>query len=61
MVYNSVFLIVGHSLGIGSSYLFALGSIAALSALIVNDYILKRGSRSVHLAAYFVGQVRRSP
>jgi hypothetical protein len=58
VVYYSILLLVGHSLGIASSYLFALLAVATLSALLFNDYALQRGgSRTIHLAAYFVGQI----
>lgn len=63
VVYYTSMLVLGHALGVGSSYLFAIGSVSALSALVVNDYVIypgrKEGEKQVHLAAYVVGQVRR--
>lgn len=65
VVYYTVCMLVGHGVGIGSSYLFAIGSVGSLLALCFNDYIVERGARaphdgrdkSVHLASYIVGQV----
>ncbi|KAL8286292.1 hypothetical protein RQP46_004780 [Phenoliferia psychrophenolica] len=57
VVHCSAATLIGHASGLGSSYLFALSGGAALLTLVVNDYLLKRGERSVHLGAYFVGQL----
>lgn len=56
-VFYSTVTLVGHSFGVGSSYLSALSATAALVAVLVNDYILKRDSRTLHLATYVIGQV----
>ncbi|GAA5923073.1 uncharacterized protein JCM15063_003520 [Sporobolomyces koalae] len=62
VVYYTVFMLLGHALGVGSSYLFAIGSVGSLLALCFNDYVLAPqreadSGRSVHLATYMVGQV----
>ncbi len=59
VIYYSAMTLIGHSAGIGSSYLFATSAFASLTALVVNDYILKRSSpaRELHLATYAIGQV----
>lgn len=57
LVYYTTLLLVGHALGVGSSYLLAIQVVALLAALIINDYILKPRGRSVHLATYVVLQV----
>ncbi|GAA5957518.1 hypothetical protein JCM3765_001166 [Sporobolomyces pararoseus] len=71
LIYYTTFMLLGHSVGIGSSYLFAIGSIGSLLALCFNDYVLVRqpqpqhqqragaASRSVsiNLMTYLVGQI----
>ncbi|GAA6040391.1 hypothetical protein JCM8097_007592 [Rhodosporidiobolus ruineniae] len=59
LVYYTVVLLVGHSLGVGSSYLFAIGAVSTLAALVVNDYVFERDQKErkkVHLATYVIGQ-----
>jgi hypothetical protein len=55
-------LLIGHAAGVASSYLFAIGSVSMLSAVVVNDCVLypgrRGGGKQVHLAAYAVGEVR---
>ena len=60
-VYYSVALLVGHAFKIAASYLFALSAISSLGAIILNDYVLGRKGRDIHLAAYFIGQVSDVP
>ncbi|KAM0793486.1 hypothetical protein ACM66B_000927 [Microbotryomycetes sp. NB124-2] len=47
--------VLGHSLGVGSTYLLGLGVTSVLVTIIVNDYVLRPGKGQVHLAAYLVG------
>ncbi|GEM06060.1 endoplasmic reticulum metallopeptidase [Rhodotorula toruloides] len=56
VVYNTAVTLIGHALGVGSSYLIALGAASSLLALIVNDYVLRRHSTGLHLATYVIGQ-----
>ena len=49
--------IVGHTLGVGSTYLLGLGVSSVLVTVIFNDYILRPGKRQVHLASYLLGMV----
>jgi hypothetical protein len=56
VIYYTTFMLLGHAAGVGSSYLFAVGSAGSLLALCFNDYVLKR-KETVHLATYVVGQV----
>lgn len=60
LIHYTTLLLLGHSFGIRSSYLFAIGLVALLSAIGINDYVLCRGGeqRRVHLAAYIILQVR---
>lgn len=60
VVFNSGFTLVGHALGVGSSYLYAIGSVSGLAALLLNDYVLHTKNKGLHLATYVVGQVRRT-
>lgn len=57
LVYYTSMMMLGHTLGIGSSYLFAIGVVALVSAIGVNDYVLCRGERRVHLSTYVILQV----
>ncbi|SCV68329.1 BQ2448_450 [Microbotryum intermedium] len=58
LIYSTIVLCLGHALGIGSSYLYAIALVANLSAVVVNDYVLTSGpEREVHLATYFLQQV----
>lgn len=57
LVHYSAALLIGHAFKIASSYLFALSVITALAAVLLNDYVLSRGKRQIHLAAYMVGQI----
>ncbi|GAA5994045.1 hypothetical protein JCM5350_000059 [Sporobolomyces pararoseus] len=67
VIYYTTFMLIGHSVGIGSSYLFAIGSIGSLLALCFNDYLLQRPKQeeggvrsrtvSINLLSYLVGQV----
>lgn len=54
-------MLLGHALGVGSSYLFAIGSIGSLAALCINDYILQSHQpiheKGLNLVSYVVGQV----
>ncbi|KAK4055194.1 hypothetical protein OIV83_000474 [Microbotryomycetes sp. JL201] len=43
--------------GIGSTYLLGLGVVSILTTIIFNDYILRPGKGSVHLASYLVGMI----
>ncbi|GAA6002746.1 hypothetical protein JCM10207_007655 [Rhodosporidiobolus poonsookiae] len=58
VVYFTGSLLAGHALGVGSSYLFGVGALSTLFALVVNDYVLNRGreNKQVHLAAYVIGE-----
>ncbi|GAA5912605.1 hypothetical protein JCM8208_004787 [Rhodotorula glutinis] len=56
VIFNSGITLVGHALGVGSSYLYAIGSVSGLAALLVNDYILCNKSRGLHLVTYVIGQ-----
>jgi len=60
-IYYTTFMLLGHALGVGSSYLFAIGSIGSLAALCVNDYLLQRHQpiheKGLNLVSYLVGQV----
>ncbi|GAA5972745.1 hypothetical protein JCM11641_003001 [Rhodosporidiobolus odoratus] len=58
VVYYTGALLAGHALGVGSSYLFAIGAVGALVALVVNDYIVmgERRDKKVHLMVYVIGQ-----
>ncbi|GAA5858742.1 hypothetical protein JCM8547_004967 [Rhodosporidiobolus lusitaniae] len=60
VVYYTLALLAGHAAGIGSSYLFAIGAVSALAALVVNDYVIypgeKTGRKKVHLVSYVIGQ-----
>jgi len=60
VVFNSGITLVGHALGIGSSYLYAIGSVSGLMALLLNDYVLRNKSKGLHLVTYIVGQVREA-
>lgn len=55
-IYNTAVTLFAHSLGVGSAYLFATSAVSNLVALIVNDYILRRKSRGLHLMTYVIGQ-----
>ncbi|KDE09627.1 hypothetical protein MVLG_00034 [Microbotryum lychnidis-dioicae p1A1 Lamole] len=58
LIYSTVILCLGHALGVGSSYLYAVALVSNLTALVVNDYVLTSGpEREVHLATYFFQQV----
>lgn len=62
LIYYTTLLLIGHSFGIGSSYLFALAVFTSILAIVVNDYVLsprkKNGEeRKVHLATYVVLQI----
>ncbi|SCZ90186.1 BZ3500_MvSof-1268-A1-R1_Chr1-3g01827 [Microbotryum saponariae] len=58
LIYSTVILCLGHALGVGSSYLYAVAMVSNLTALVVNDYVLTSGpEREVHLATYFFQQV----
>ena len=59
-IYNTAVTLLAHSLGVGSAYLFATSAVSNLLALIVNDYILRRKSRGLHLMTYVIGQARSS-
>ncbi|GAA6059342.1 hypothetical protein JCM10212_003240 [Sporobolomyces blumeae] len=60
VMYYTAILLVGHALGVGSSYLFAIGASGSLLALVLNDYALRRAApeddKGLHLATYVVGQ-----
>jgi len=60
-IYYTTFMLLGHALGVGSSYLFAIGSIGSLAALCINDYLLQRHQpvheKGLSLVSYLVGQV----
>ncbi|KAJ8297177.1 putative endoplasmic reticulum metallopeptidase 1 [Rhodotorula toruloides] len=56
VVYNTAVTLIGHALGVGSSYLIALGAASSLLALVINDYVLRRHSTGLHLATYVIGQ-----
>ncbi|GAA5932298.1 hypothetical protein JCM1841_005187 [Sporobolomyces salmonicolor] len=56
LIYYTAIMMIGHTLGIGSTYLCAIGCVATLVALVLNDYVLKRGEKGVHLATYVVGE-----
>ncbi|KAI5479232.1 endoplasmic reticulum metallopeptidase [Pseudohyphozyma bogoriensis] len=47
VVYYTLATVVGHAFGLGSTYLSALTGTSVLVALLVNDYVIKRGSRSM--------------
>ncbi|BGP28517.1 hypothetical protein JCM10296v2_000252 [Rhodotorula toruloides] len=56
VVYNTAVTLIGHALGVGSSYLIALCAASSLLALVINDYVLRRHSIGLHLATYVIGQ-----
>ncbi|GAA5843912.1 hypothetical protein JCM11251_002246 [Rhodosporidiobolus azoricus] len=58
IIYYTLALLAGHAAGIGSSYLFAVGAVGTLVALVVNDYGFQAETREkkVHLATYVIGQ-----
>ncbi|GJN92127.1 hypothetical protein Rhopal_005157-T1 [Rhodotorula paludigena] len=56
LVFSTSLVVLGHAAGIGSSYLHAVGGCSSLLALLLNDYVLHRESRSVHLLTYILGQ-----
>ncbi|KAK4057683.1 hypothetical protein OIO90_001331 [Microbotryomycetes sp. JL221] len=49
--------LLAHSLGVGSAYLLGLGVVSVLTTIIINDYVLCRGQRRVHLASYIIGSM----
>ncbi|BGP12418.1 hypothetical protein JCM10213v2_000334 [Rhodosporidiobolus nylandii] len=58
VVYYTGALLAGHAMGVGSSYLFAIGAGSTLLALLVNDYLVfgEEKRKRVHLSAYVIGQ-----
>ncbi|GAA5877205.1 hypothetical protein JCM16303_006201 [Sporobolomyces ruberrimus] len=60
VLYYTVMMLIGHAAGVGSSYLFAIGSVGSLLALCFNDYLIYRNQpkfeKSINLASYVVGQ-----
>ncbi|BGP44460.1 hypothetical protein JCM10450v2_000274 [Rhodotorula kratochvilovae] len=56
VVFDTALTLIGHTLGVGSSYLYAIGATSSLGALLVNDYVLRSKSKSLHLLTYIVGQ-----
>jgi hypothetical protein len=58
LIHYTATMMLGHTLGIGSSYLFAIGVVALVSAIGLNDYVLCRRERRIHLATYVILQVR---
>ncbi|GAA5899500.1 Pff1p [Sporobolomyces salmoneus] len=61
VIYYTTFMLLGHAAGVGSSYLFAIGSAGSLLALCLNDYVLHRDQgreeKSVNLITYIAGQI----
>ncbi|GAA6054771.1 hypothetical protein JCM3770_000935 [Rhodotorula araucariae] len=56
VVFDAGILLLGHTLGVGSIYLYAIGAASSLTALLINDYAMRNKSRSLHLVTYVVGQ-----
>ncbi|KAM0755633.1 hypothetical protein T439DRAFT_320338 [Meredithblackwellia eburnea MCA 4105] len=56
VVHYALLTLLGHSVGLGSSYLFGVCSLQSIVALLLNDYVLSPGQRRVHLLTYFFGQ-----